>query len=92
MSEHKRQSKHCCGPEVYEICVEGHLSKRWSEWLACMELTHEADGTTTLYGGLPDQTALHGVLQKIRDLNLKLISCKKIDVDSEDISGETLKP
>ena len=72
------------GPEFYQIKIKGHLEERWAEWFEEMTFTHEKDGTTTLYGPLPDQTALHSILRKIRDLNLQLISVKQVKLDAED--------
>lgn len=61
-------------PEYYEIKIKGHLDQRWSEWFAGLKLTHfEANGTM-LSGLFQDQAALHGLLERIRDLNLTLIS------------------
>ena len=58
----------------YEIRVEGELGEMWSNWFSGLQLTHlEGDGTL-LSGLLPDQAALHGLLERIRDLNLTLIS------------------
>jgi hypothetical protein len=61
-------------PEYYEIRIGGLLDRRWSERLAGLELTHVEGAQTLLSGSLPDQAALHGLLERIRDLNLKLIS------------------
>ena len=71
-------------PMVYQIKIKGHLEERWAEWFEEMTFTHEKDGTTTLYGPLPDQAALHSILRKIRDLNLQLISVKQVKLDAED--------
>ncbi len=61
-------------PEYYEIKIKGHLDPRWSDWFAGLKLTHLKEDATLLSGSLPDQSALHGLLERIRDLNLTLIS------------------
>ena len=72
----------------YEIKIQGHLDTEWSEWFYGMAITHESDGTTTLYGPLPDQTVLHSVLDRIRDMNLQLISVNQIVSDGQSINYE----
>ena len=64
--------------ERYAIRVAGHLAPRWAEWLAGLEMRHEPGGTTLLSGSLPDQSALFGVLTKIRDLNLTLLTVERM--------------
>lgn len=61
-------------PEEYEIRVRGHLDACWAEWFAGLSLTHLEGDETLLSGSLPDQAALHGLLERIRDLNLNLVS------------------
>ena len=61
-------------PEYYEIKVSGQLDPSWSDWFAGLELKYLEGDETLLSGQLSDQAALHGLLERIRDLNLKLIS------------------
>ena len=70
-------------PEIHEIRVQGRLDDRWVDWLEGLALTREDDGTTTLTGPLADQAALHGVLNTIRDLNLPIVSVRRIYPDAE---------
>jgi hypothetical protein len=85
-------------PTVYEIKLQGHLDAKWSEWFYDMVITHESDGTTILYGPLPDQVVLHSVLERIRDMNLTLINVSKVndidqneDNDQEDFRNKNKK-
>jgi hypothetical protein len=73
--------------EIYEIRLQGHLDTKWSEWFYDMAITHESD-VTTLCGPLPDQTVLHSVLDRIRDMNLPLLSVKQIVSDGQTINDE----
>ena len=61
-------------PEYYEIKIKGHLDRYWSDSFAGLKLTYLAGDETLLSGSLPDQAALHSLLERIRDLNLALIS------------------
>lgn len=69
----------------YEIKVKGELDPVWIEWFEGLELSHDCKGNTVLTGNIVDHTALHSILLKIRDLNLKLISVNEIACDAEDI-------
>lgn len=60
--------------ERYEIRVSGHLAARWSAWFDGMTLTRHDDGTTVIHGTVADQSALHGLLRKLNDLGVPLIS------------------
>ena len=66
---------------TYEIRLRGHLDARWAEHLGIPSLVHEPDGTSVLAGLNTDQAGLHGLLQRIRDLGLPLISVLRIDAD-----------
>ncbi|MBT2538903.1 hypothetical protein [Arthrobacter sp. ISL-69] len=66
-------------PSGYRLRVDGHLDDRWSAWFGDLTLTHESDGTTSLSGFVSDQAALHGLLMKVRNLGITLISVEAID-------------
>lgn len=68
--------------EKYQILIQGLIDESWSAHFAGMILTIEPSGITRLSGELGDQSALHGLLNKIRDLNIKLISVQLLDSDS----------
>jgi hypothetical protein len=61
-------------PEQYEIRITGHLAPRWANWFDGMTLTRQGDGTTVIHGPVADQSALHGLLRKLSDLGLPLVS------------------
>ena len=69
------------GPQQYEIRVHGHLGPRWTAWFDGLCLTNEADGTTALRGPVVDQAALHGLLQKVRDIGVPLVSVTRLDAE-----------
>ena len=66
---------------MYEIRVEGHLDPQWSGWFDGLTITHDTATSTLLWGELPDEAALHGVLSKINSLNLQLLSMRRVDPD-----------
>jgi len=65
-------------PTIYEIRVAGHLSPQWADWFEGMTITLEEDGNTLLTGPVADQAALHGLLKKVRDLGLSLVSVNQV--------------
>ena len=66
-------------PVQYEITVEGHLGSRWAAWFDGLSITPGVNGTTVLRGSVADQAALHGLLQKLRDVGIPLISLTPIE-------------
>jgi hypothetical protein len=69
---------HTVSPKHYDITVEGHLDRsRWSRWFEGMDIVLTDDGNTTISGWVADQSALHGVLAKIRDLGLPLVALQR---------------
>jgi hypothetical protein len=69
------------GRGLYEIRVKGALDLRWSDWFDGFSITPVGDGETLLIGSVADQAALHGVLHKIRDLGLPLLSVQRLGRD-----------
>ncbi len=69
----------------YQIKIKGELDPVWAEWFERMTLIHDDDVNTVLSGCIVDHTALHSILTKIRDLNLKLISVNQIELRSDDL-------
>ena len=66
-------------PTGYRLRVQGHLDDRWSAWFGGLTLTQDTDGTTSLSGIVADQAELHGLLTKVRNLGITLISVEAID-------------
>ncbi len=67
------------GSRRYEICIKGHLSPRWASRFDGMTLTAQDDGTTVIEGPIVDQAALHGLLNKLSDLGLPLLSVTQVN-------------
>jgi hypothetical protein len=69
-------------PTVYKIRIKGHLGPEWSDWFEGLTVTLEEDGNTFLTGPVIDQAALHGLLKKVRDLGMPLLSVCPLENDS----------
>jgi hypothetical protein len=76
-------------PMVYQIRIKGHLGQQWTDWFEGLTITLEEDGDTLLTGPVVDQAALHGLLKKVRDLGMPLISVdpvKPSQADAPDVA------
>ncbi|GAA0996139.1 hypothetical protein GCM10009555_091550 [Acrocarpospora macrocephala] len=78
-------SGHQYDPGRYEIRLKGHLDSRWAAWFDGLSLTNESDGTTVIHGPVVDQAALYGLLRKLRDVGLPLISVTQVESDQPDV-------
>jgi len=74
----------------YEIRIKGYLDKRWADWFEGLTITLEDNGDTLLAGPVVDQAALHGLLRKVRDLGMPLVSVIHVEPEQPDVSD--IKP
>jgi len=73
-------------PMIYQIRIKGHLGRHWTDWFEGLAITLEDNGDTLLTGPVVDQAALHGVLKKVRDLAMPLVSVIRVKPDPADAS------
>jgi hypothetical protein len=73
----------------YEVRVDGHLGARWAAWFDGFDLVAQDDGTTVLRGAVADQAALHGLLHKLRDLGISLLSLSRLPADPTALPDDT---
>ena len=73
-------------PELYEIRIKGHLENRWAHWFGGLTITLEDGGDTLLTGPVIDQAALYGLLKKVRDLGMPLVSVSPVEPGQADAS------
>lgn len=66
-------------PMIYQIRLKGHLGRQWTDWFGGLTITLEANGDTLLTGPVADQAALHGLLRKVRDLGMPLLSVMRVE-------------
>ena len=71
-------------PRSYQIRIKGHLGDQWSDWFEGLTITLEEDGNTHLIGPVVDDAALHGLLKKVRDLGMPLLSVNRVESDQAD--------
>ncbi len=81
MSETNALPEHHDEFELYEIRIKGHLDDRWSDWFGGLTITLEDNGNTLLTCRVVDQAALHGLLKRVRDLGLPLLSVNSVSPD-----------
>jgi hypothetical protein len=74
-------------PQCYEIRLKGHLDNQWTEWFEGLTITLEENGNTLLTGPVADQAALHGLLKKVRDLGMPLVSVSPVEPGSSTTLG-----
>jgi hypothetical protein len=73
--------------DYYEMKVKGHLDRGWSDWFSGLKIDYLPGDVTLIHGRLPDQTALHGLLERIRDLNLVIESVMRVERPSDDAAN-----
>jgi hypothetical protein len=91
MANHLRLNSDANEPLIYQIRLQGHLDQQWADWFGGLTITLEANGETVLTGPVADQAALHGLLRKVRDLGLPLLSVTQIQSNQADTSPPNRK-
>ena len=76
---------------VYQIRVEGYLDAKWTDWFSGLTITLEENGDTLLTGPIPDQAALFGLLKKVRDLGMPLVSVNRVESGMPDTLSASLE-
>jgi hypothetical protein len=87
MSEEHTSSQDHYEPGVYEIRIKGHLDDKWTDWFEGLTINLEDNGDTLLTGPVVDQAALHGLLKKVRDLGMPLVSVCPVEPGQADASN-----
>jgi len=91
MPDEGRREDDADRPMVCEIRIKGHLGRQWEEWFTGLTILLEEDGNTLLTGPVVDQAALHGLLKKVRDLGMPLLSVNFVRTDSQKSPEATTK-
>jgi len=90
MSETHASTENHYKPGLYKIRIKGHLADRWADWFEGLTITLEDNGETLLTGPIVDQAALHGLLRKVRDLGMPLLSVIRVEPGQADASDVKL--
>ncbi len=85
MSSKRSPERDASRPVVYQIRIQGHLGSQWTDWFEGLTITLEENGDTLLAGTVIDQAALHGLLKKVRDLGMPLLSVNSIEPGRQDV-------
>ena len=72
---------------IYQIRIKGHVRREWADWFGGLTITLEDNGDTLLTGPVIDQAALHGLLRKVRDLGLPLLSVIQVELEQANVLG-----
>ncbi len=75
-------------PIVYQIRIRGHLGREWTDWFEGLTITPQEDGDTLLTGPVADQAALYGLLRRVRDLGMALVSVNRVEPGQPDAPRE----
>jgi hypothetical protein len=86
MSNEPESKRETDQPMVYQFKIKGHLNQQWMSWFEGLTITLEEDGNTLLSGTVIDQSSMHGVLKKIRDLGMPLLSVNSVETGTQDTS------
>ena len=84
MSDKPNKKSNPREPKVYQIIIKGHLGSQWSDWFDDLTITPDEGGNTLLTGPVKDDAALHGLLKKVRDLGMPLISFNPLESGQDD--------
>lgn len=85
MVNEQNPNTHLRQPLIYQIRIQGHLGSEWTDWFEGLSISLEDNGETLLTGPVVDQAALHGLLRKVRDLGMVLLSVNRLQIGQTDV-------